>query len=229
MKTEQKSKILLVDDDKDILDLLQYNLEREGYIVRSEINSLNSINTALEFEPDLIILDVMMPEINGIEICKKLRSDEHFQNTYIFFLTAKSEKHFELEAFEMGGDDYIPKMTGLRALTHKVGAVLKKRLVIRKSVNEINIGGLKIDRLTSQATYKDRSVLLSEYEFELLYFFAQNPKKVIAHESILNNIWGSEIYLLAKSIDTYINSIRKKLGVGLIAEVKEGKYKLEVA
>lgn len=229
MNRGQKQKILLVDDDKDILDLLQYNLEREGYNVRSERNSIDSYKTALEFQPDLIILDVMMPEINGIEVCKRLRSDEHFKNTYIFFLTAKSEKHFQLEALEMGGDDYIPKMTGLRALTYKVSAVLKKRLVIRKSVNEITIGALKINRLTNKVTYHDKSVLLSQNEFELLYFFAQNPRKVITQDSILHNIWGSDIYVLAKSVDTYINSIRKKLGAGLIAEVKEGKYKLEVA
>ncbi|MEL7002512.1 MAG: response regulator transcription factor [Bacteroidota bacterium] len=229
MKTENKQKILLVDDDKDILDLLQYNLEREGYIVKSEINSVTSFNTALEFQPDLIILDIMMSEINGIELCKKLREDEHFKHTYIFFLTAKSEKHFQLEALQMGGDDYIPKMTGLRALTYKVSAVLKKSLVIRKSINEIKIGNLLINRSTNKVTYNDKSVLLSQYEFELLYFFAQNPRKVISQDNILNNIWGSDIYVLAKSVDTYINSIRKKLGAGLIAEVKEGKYKLEVA
>lgn len=229
MKSEQKHKILLVDDDKDILDLLQYNLEREGYNVRSEINSTECIKSATEFQPDLIILDVMMPEVSGIELCRELRSNDNFKNTYIFFLTAKSEKHFQLEALEMGGDDYIPKMTGLRALTYKVASVLKKRLIIRKSINEIEIGDLKIDRLTSKVIYKDKSVLLSPYEFELLYFLAQNPKKVITQDNILHNIWGSDIYVLAKSVDIYINNIRKKLGSGLISEVKEGKYKLEVA
>ncbi|MEM9859724.1 MAG: response regulator transcription factor [Bacteroidota bacterium] len=222
----KKYKILIVDDDKDILDLLQYNLEREGYEVRSETKSTRSIETALEFVPNLIILDIMMPYINGIEVCKQLRALEHFKNTYIFFLTAKSDKHLQIEALNTGGDDYIEKITGLRALSHKVGTVLKKNLVIRKSMSEIKVGELLLDRNRNTASIKGRSVELSQHEFELLYFLAQNPRKAITTDSLLHNIWGSDVYLFAKSIDSYIQNIKQKLGINLISKVTEGKYRL---
>ncbi len=222
----KKYKILIVDDDKDILDLLQYNLEREGYEVRSETKSTRSIETALEFVPNLIILDIMMPYINGIDVCKQLRALEHFKNTYIFFLTAKSDKHLQIEALNTGGDDYIEKITGLRALSYKVGTVLKKNLVIRKSMSEIKVGELLLDRNRNTASIKGRSVELSEHEFELLYFLAQNPRKAITTDSLLHNIWCSDGYLFAKSIDSYIQNIKQKLGINLISKVTEGKYRL---
>lgn len=222
-----KHKILLVDDDKDILDLLKYNLEREGYEVEAEKNSLHAIEKARAFHPDLIILDIMMPKINGLEVCSQLRGLDDFKSTYIFFLTAKSEKYLQHEALAKGGDDYIEKITGLRALTHKVGTVLKKNLVIRKGVKHIELGDLHIDRDTQTVFYKNKKVVLPRHEFELLYFMAQNPKKAITHDSLLHNIWGSEVYLLAKSIDSYVNNIRQKIGVSLIAKTKGDRYKLE--
>lgn len=220
-------KILIVDDDTDILDLLKYNLEREGYEVCAEKSSQKALETARKFNPDLIILDIMMPKLNGIELCAQLRGIEDFKSTYIFFLTAKSEKYLQYEAFENGGDDYIEKITGLRALTHKVASVLKKKLVIRKGVKEISLGDLRVDRTKQTVFYKDKRVVLSQHEFELLYFLAQNPKKSITHESILHNIWGSEVYLFTKSIDTYINNIRLKVGASLISKLKGDKYRLD--
>ncbi|MEM6524150.1 MAG: response regulator transcription factor [Bacteroidota bacterium] len=225
----KKYKILVVDDDKDILDLLQYNLEREGYEVRSETRSTRSVETALEFAPNLIILDIMMPYVNGIEVCRQLRSIEHFKSTYIFFLTAKSDKHLQIEALNTGGDDYIEKITGLRALSYKVGTVLKKNLVIRKSISEIKVGELLLDRNHNTARVKDRSVELSQHEFELLYFLAQNPRKSITRDSLLHNIWGSDVYLFAKSIDTYVQNITQKLGINLISKVKEDQYRLKAS
>ena len=224
--SNKKYKILIVDDDKDILDLLQYNLEREGYEVRSETKSTRSIETAIEFAPNLIILDIMMPYISGIEICKQLRSIESFKSTYIFFLTAKSDKHLQIEAQNTGGDDYIEKITGLRALSYKVATVLKKNLVIRKSVSEIRIGDLVLDRNENIVWIKNKRVELSQHEFELLYFLAQNPKKAITTDSLLHNIWGSEVYLFAKSVDTYVQNIRQKLGRGLISKVRDDRYRL---
>lgn len=222
-----KYKILIIDDDRDILDLLEYNLVKEGYEVLSVIKSAESLEVANNFHPDLIILDIMMPKINGIEVCRQLRGNPNFNDTYIFFLTAKSDKQLQLEALETGGDDFIQKITGLRALTHKIRTVLKKKLVIRKCIKEIHLGDLKINRLKRSVAYKGKEIVLSESEFEIIYFFAQNPKKIISKDSLLNNIWGSDVYLLAKTLDTYLNNVSDKLGMELIKQVREGKYKLE--
>lgn len=218
-------KILIVDDDKDILDLLKYNLEKDGYEVVVERKSVNSLQTADHFQPDLIILDVMMPKVNGIELCRQLRSLPKFQETYIFFLSAKSDRDIQTLALDTGGDDYIEKITGLRALTHKVGTVLKKELIIRKGIGRISIGGITVDRKTRSAIIGRKVIPLSKYEFELLYFFAQNPRKTITNDNLLHNIWGSDIYLLARSVENYINNLIQKLGTGVISKVGDGQYR----
>jgi len=228
MNAERKHKILIIDDDTDILELLKYNLVKEGYDVYTEKRAEKSLNRADKLKPDLIILDIMMPEINGLEICSMLRRKEYFREIFIFFLTAKSEKYLQLEAFRRGGDDYIEKITGLRALTHKVESVLKQDLVIRKWVPEITLKSMRIDRVKSAVIYNSRLIPLSTYEFELLYMFAQNPGKVITRESLLNNIWGSDIYMLPKSVDTYINNICSKLNTSVIARVRENDYRLNI-
>ena len=222
-----KHKILLVDDDHDILELLQYNLEKEGYEVRAVSKSTESLSAAQDFHPDLIILDIMMPKINGIEVCRQLRENPEFKNTYIFFLTALSDRELQTQALDTGGDDFIQKITGLRALTHKIGTVLKKKLVIRKWVKQIQLGDLVIDRENRLVNYKGKDISLSEAEFEIIYFFAQNPKKIISKDNLVNNIWGSDVYLLAKTLDTYLKNVTDKLGTELIAQVREGKYRLE--
>lgn len=222
----KRHKILIVDDDKDILELLKYNLEREGYDVFVENDSLKTLRRAKSVTPDLIILDIMMPELNGLEVCDQLRKVPDFMETYIFFLTAKSQKYLQLQAFEMGGDDYIEKITGLRALSHKVNSVLTKDLIIRKSVREIHINALYLDRVRQLASFKGREIPLSKYEFELLFFFAQNPRKEISRDNLLHNIWGSDVYLFAKSVDSYIQNICSKLGASLISKVREDKYRL---
>lgn len=223
-----KYKILIIDDDKDILELLGYNLKRLGYEVMMETNSQSAVQVAKAFKPDLIILDIMMPYVNGIEVCQRLRSLEDFRRTYIFFLTAVSDQKLQTRALNMGGDDYIEKKTGLRALSYKIGAVLRRQLTIRKSIKQIAIGDFVINRETSTARYKGKDVQLPRNEFELLYFFAQNPHKVINQDSLLHNIWGSDIYLLAKSVDTYVDRICNKIGGGLIARVDDQRYRFEV-
>ncbi|UII24218.1 response regulator transcription factor [Fulvivirga ligni] len=228
MKNAHPNKVLLVDDDKDILDLLRYNLQKEGYTVEVERKSTKSVETATKFHPDLIVLDIMMPKVNGIEICRQLRELPDFKNTYIFFLTAKSDKMLQTQALDTGGDDYIEKITGLRALTHKISTVLKNNLIIRKSIKEIKFENLRIDRATNTVYHRNKVVELPRDEFELLYFFAQNPQKAISSDSLLNNIWGSDIYIFSKSVDTYIASIAKKLGKKLISKVNDNEYRFEV-
>ncbi len=227
-KTKPRHKILIVDDDFDILELLKYNFEREGYDVYVEEEGAKSVETAGKCHPDLIILDIMMPGLNGLEVCERLRKLKDFEKTYIFFLTAKSQKFLQAQAFDMGGDDYIEKITGLRALTHKVRSVLKKDLVIRKGIKEIKLKSMVIDRENRLVHYKGKQIELSNYEFELLYFFAQNPKKIIKHDSLLHNIWGSDIYLIAKSVDTYVNSICSKVGATVINKERGDSYKLNL-
>lgn len=227
MGEKKPFKVLLVDDDWDILELLEYNLEKEGFKVKSVEDSYQAVDVAREFEPDLIILDIMMPHPNGIEICRELRSIKRFENTYIFFLTAKSETYYQQAALDTGGDDFIEKVVGLRALTYKIKTVLRRRFVIRKSVPELRIGGININRRSGSVTIGKHEITLSKPEFELLFFFAQNPRKIISHENLLCNIWGSEIYLFDKSIEVYIQNLKKKLGLDLIRRTPDNRYRLD--
>jgi len=228
MGDKKHLRVLVVDDDKDILDLLEYNLEKEGFKVKILDDSFHAVDIARDFNPHLIILDIMMPHPNGIEICRSLRSIKQFEDTYIFFLTAKSENYYHEAALDTGGDDYIEKVVGLRALTYKVSTVLKKRFVIRKSIAELTIGNLRINRKSNSVSVGNHEVRLSKPEFELLFFFAQNPRKAISEESLLHNIWGSEIYLFDTSIGVYIQNLRKKLGINLIHETADHKYRLNL-
>ena len=228
MGEKKPFRVLLVDDDVDILELLEYNLEKEGYKVKSLADSNSAISVAKKFLPDLIILDIMMPHPNGIEICKELRRMDQFANTYIFFLTAKSESYYQQAALDTGGDDYIEKIVGLRALTYKVTTVLKRRFVIRKSIPELRIGNITLNRKTNSVRVHQHDVKLSKSEFELLFFFAQNPGKIISQENLLCNIWGSEIYLFDTSIDVYIQNLKAKLGIDLIQCFVGNRYKLTV-
>jgi len=227
MGDKKHFRVLVVDDDKDILELLEYNLVREGYTVKTIDESQDAVAVAKSFSPDLIILDIMMPHPNGIEICRELRSMKRFEDTYIFFLTAKSENYYHEAALDTGGDDYIEKVIGLRALTYKVTTVLKRKFVIRKSIAELKVGNLKIHRKSNSVHIGDDEITLSKPEFELLFFFAQNPSKVISHENLLQNIWGSEIYLFDTSIDVYIQNLKKKLGINLIQRTGDNHYRFD--
>lgn len=225
---EKKYRVMVVDDDYDILDLLEYNLEKEGYKVKTLDDSHQALSLAKKFSPDLIILDIMMPHPNGIELCREFRSMKQFQDTYIFFLTAKSESYFQQAALDTGGDDYIEKVIGLRALTYKIGSVLKRKLIIRKSMRELQIGNLVVKRKSNSVKIGDQEVSLSQPEFELLFFFAQNPKKEITLENLLNNLWGSEIYMFDASIEVYMQSLMKKIGLNLIHRIDEDHYRFDV-
>lgn len=228
MTNKKPFRVLVVDDDRDILDLLDYNLEKEGFKVKTLEDSYKAITTAIDFHPNLIILDIMMPHPNGIEICRELRSMESFADTYIFFLTAKSESYYQQAALDTGGDDFIEKVIGLRALTYKINCVLKKRFVIRKSISELTIGRLKIFRKSSSVKVDDHEIRLSKPEFELLFFFAQNPKKTISPDNLLHNIWGSEIYLFDTSVEVYIKNLEKKLGWNMFQRTPDNRYQFKI-
>lgn len=218
-------RILVVDDDCDILDLLKYNLEKEGFKIKTLSNSSKTIRVASEFFPDLIILDMMMPHPNGIELCRQLRSTSQFRNTYIFFLTVCSESYYQKAAFDTGGDDYIEKMIGLRALTHKVSAVLKNKFVIRKGVSELSVGSLRINQPLHSVYFQNQQILLNKAELELLFFFAQNAGKTVSLENIVRIIWGSEVFLLDSSVEVCIENIHKKIGLKVIQRLAGNTFK----
>lgn len=227
MKGRDKARILVVDDDRDILELLAYNLEKEGFRVKSVDDSTKAIDIAKDFEPDLIILDIMMPHINGIELCKQFRQMPAFADTYIFFLTAKSEFYYQEAALDTGGDDFIEKIVGLRALTNKVITVLRQKMVIRKREKEINAGKLQLNRKSGVVKIGRHEVRLSRPEADLLFFMVQNQRKVITAENLLANIWGSDVYSAAKSVDVYMENLVRKLGDNWIIPLGHGRYKLK--
>jgi two-component system, OmpR family, alkaline phosphatase synthesis response regulator PhoP len=214
---EQRYKILVIDDDEDILYLLKYNFEKEGFVVKTISNSNKALKIAREFLPDLIILDIMMPTVNGLTICSQLRSNVIFQDTYIFFLTACSASRFETTAFRIGGDDYIEKMMGLRSLINKVNCVIKRKLTIRKSVARIEVGDLKISRLKKSVTFKNQRIDLNAAEFELLYFLAQNPNKDITTREISFVVPYSGASPDEASVRLQLQNLRTKLSPELFS------------
>lgn len=223
---DRRKRILLVDDDQDVLELLEYNLSTNGYKVRCLVDSTQVVEEACEFSPDLVVLDIMMPQANGIEVCRLLRSVKRFQNVPVFFLTAKTESSLVQVALESGGDDLIHKMMGLRSLITKINSVLKEGWVIRKRMDTLTLGGMVLDRKTSSVQVGKRNVQLSINEFELLFLLAQNPTKTITSQSIKNHIWGSDIFHVASPIDDLTERISKKLGIKWITETEENRYRL---
>lgn len=228
MSVKKSMRILVVDDDEDIIELLKYNLEKQNFIVKTLLNSNKAVIAACNFNPDLIILDIMMPHPNGIEICRTLRNMKRFESTYIFFLTAKSENYYKQAVLNTGGDDFIEKVIGLRALTYKINSVLKNKFTIRKSVPEITIGALTINRRSGTVCVNQNHISLSRQEFELIFFFAQNPDKNISAADLINNLWGSELYLSDSSIDIFIRNLKIKMGMDIIQGFSGNHYRLSI-
>jgi two-component system alkaline phosphatase synthesis response regulator PhoP len=223
--TQARYKILVVDDDPDIVELLQYNLTREGYEVAQAENGKKAIEVAQTFRPDVILMDVMMPVLDGIAACRQIREENDFRNTHIIFLTARSEEFSEVAAFDAGADDFITKPIKPRALLSRLAAYTRREAQQEEQDKIIEIGGLKIDR-TSFAVYKgDQKITLPKKEFELLAFLAATPNKVFTREELLNNIWGSDVYVIARTVDVHIRKVREKIGEDNIRTIKGVGYK----
>lgn len=218
---EDKPRVLVVDDDEDILDLLKYNLEKEGFKVKTVERSTKAVRVAWEFCPDLIILDIMMPHPNGIELCREFRNNRRFDSTYIFFLTAKSESYYQQAAFNTGGDDYIEKMMGLRTLTFKITSVLKKRFVIRKRIDDLKVGFMTLHRATTSVTIDNADIFLSQPEFDMLYFFAQNSGRLVSYNSLIQLLWGAEMNVSGTALEQYVDSVNQKAGRQLIQKLHD--------
>lgn len=218
-------KILVVDDDSDIVELLKYNLSSEGYKVKSASNGIRAVSLAKEFIPDLTILDIMMPNMDGVETCRQIRSIPELADKFIIFLTARSEEYSEIAAFEIGADDYITKPIKPRALISRINALFRREVKKDSGSSKISIGNLEIDRVSYTVKLDNKKIILPKKEFELLFFLAQNPNQVFGRDDLLKNIWGSDVYVLARTVDVHIRKVREKIGDGFIITIKGVGYK----
>lgn len=223
-------KILIVDDEPDILELVEYNLKKEGYQVFTASNGQEGIALAKKVHPDLIVLDIMMPKMDGIEACRLMRAIPEFKNTFMVFLTARSEEYSEIAGFNVGADDYIAKPIKPRALVSRINAILRRNSSSEEiSENKIEIGDLVIDREAYLVFQAGEKVVLAKKEFELLYLLASKPGKVYTRESILKNIWEDSVVVTNRTIDVHIRKVREKLGENYVSTVKGVGYKFELS
>ncbi len=220
-------KILIVDDEQDIVELLKYNLEKEGYKCYTASNGEEGVAKARAKKPDLILLDIMMPKVDGIEACRQIRADDSLSDVFIAFLTARAEEYSEIAGFDVGADDYITKPIKPRVLISRIKALLsRKKEDVKKE--SIEIGDLLIDRNTFDVTLRGMRMTLPKKEFELLYLLASKPDKVFTREAILNKVWGLDVSVVDRTIDVHIRKIREKIGNNSIQTVKGVGYKFVV-
>jgi len=224
--TNSVKKILIADDEPDILEIIQYNLQNEGYEVITAKNGNEAIDQAKRSNPDLIILDIMMPGKNGIEVCNTLRLQPAFNDTLIIFLTALSDEGTEVKGLETGADDFITKPVSPKVLVSKVNALFRR--VNKEETGILQIGDLIIDREKYIVTYQGNDIILARKEFELLALLAGKPGKVFLRNEILNQVWGTEVIVGDRTIDVHIRKIRQKLNLDCITTVKGVGYKFDL-
>lgn len=228
--TTKAHKVMVVDDEPDILELLTYNLEKEGYEVKTATNGKKAVALAQSFQPELILMDIMMPVMDGVEACRQIREMPDMRNTFIIFLTARSEEYSEVAAFDNGADDYLTKPIKPRALMSRINAIFRRES--QKNASEentlIEVGDLSIDRASYTLHKGGKPIALPKKEFELLFFLASNPDKVYNRDELLQNIWGNDVYVLARTVDVHIRRIREKIGEHYIKTIKGVGYKFEI-
>jgi len=220
------AKILIADDEPDIVEIIHYNLSEEGYEVICAKNGIEAIELAKKELPSMIILDVMMPGKNGLEVCKILRLQPQFKDVVIIFLSALSDENTEIKGLETGADDYITKPVSPKVLISKVNALFRR--VTKETENILQLGDLCINREKYNVTYKQRPVILARKEFELLSLLASRPGKVFLRNEILDKVWGTEVIVGDRTIDVHVRKIRQKIGVDCISTVKGVGYKFEL-
>jgi two-component system alkaline phosphatase synthesis response regulator PhoP len=218
-------KILAVDDEESILELLKYNLEKAGYEVRTALNGETAVELARRFRPNLVLLDIMMPKMDGVEACRQLRTIPELDGMFIVFLTARSEEYSEVAAFEVGADDYITKPIKPRALLSRIAAISRRGAKSNSQPNQIKVGDLLIDRTSYTITLKEKEIDLPKKEFELLYYLALHPNQVFSRDDLLHHVWGADVYVLARTVDVHIRKVREKIGDDYISTVKGVGYK----
>ena len=219
-------KILCVDDEPDILEILKYNLSNEGYDIYLANDGLSAIKKAKEIIPNLIIMDVMMPKMDGIQACENLRANEKFNDTIIMFLTARGEDFSHVAAYEAGADDYVTKPVKPKILISKVKGLLRRfKKVNDNDINIIELKDIIIDKEKYKVYMSGNTLNLPRKEFELLYLLASKPDKVFKREKIMENVWGGEVVVGDRTIDVHIRKLREKLGDKYIKTIKGVGYK----
>ncbi|MBK8087301.1 MAG: response regulator transcription factor [Chitinophagaceae bacterium] len=222
----QRKKILIADDEPDILEILEYNLTAEGYTVFKAKDGDEALIQAKQQQPDLIILDVMMPRKTGMEVCQILRSQPSFSNTLIIMLTALSDETSHVKGLEMGADDYVNKPISPKVLISRVNALFRR--TFRGDETVIKLGDLQIDKEQFIVRYKGDDIILAKKEFELLALLASKPGRVFLRHEILSQVWGADVIVGDRTIDVHIRKIRQKLNIDCITTVKGVGYKFEM-
>jgi len=220
-------KILIADDEPDILEIISYNLKMEGYDVVTAKDGEDALQKAKLTKPDLIILDVMMPNKNGMEVCKILRTQPAFHETLIIFLTALNDELSHVRGLEYGADDYISKPVSPKVLVTKVNSLFR-RISKTDDSQVLELGDLVIDPGQFLVIYQGQNISLAKKEFELLYLLASKPGRVFLRNEILNQIWGADVIVGDRTIDVHIRKIRQKLGIDCVTTVKGVGYKFEL-
>ena len=224
---DNKPEILIADDEPDIVEILQYNLEKQGYLVHTAFNGREAIDKAKEFHPQLIILDVMMPYKSGIEVCNYLRAQPDFKDTLILLLTALNDESTHIQGLDSGADDYVSKPISPKVLVSRVNALLR-RVARPEDEKTITVGNLVIDPEKFNVLKDGNEVILAKKEFELLYLLASKPGRVFLRNEILSQVWGTDVIVGDRTIDVHIRKIRQKLDMDCITTVKGVGYKFEL-
>jgi len=226
---EGKAKrILIADDEPDILEIISYNLLKEGYEIYTAKDGNEALERAKQLNPDLIILDIMMPKKTGIEVCGILRTQPMFQQTLIIFLTALSDEASQIKGLESGADDYVNKPISPKVLTSRVNALFRRMNTQPTENNSLSIGNINIDPVKFMVTIDGNDVILAKKEFELLYLLASRPGRVFLRNEILSQVWGNDVIVGDRTIDVHIRKIRQKMGIDCITTVKGVGYKFDI-
>jgi two-component system alkaline phosphatase synthesis response regulator PhoP len=225
---KRNTKILLVDDEPDVLEIVGYNLAQEGYTIITAVNGKDAIEKAKKEIPSLIIMDVMMPEMDGMEACEHIRRIPELNNVIITFLTARSEDYSQVAGFDAGADDYINKPIKPKLLVSKVKALLRRLKEQDQSNETLNVGGIEINREEYKIVKDTFEIALPRKEFELFYLLASKPGKVFKREEILDKVWGNDVVVGGRTIDVHIRKLREKIGDDLFKTIKGVGYKFEV-
>ena len=224
---DEPIKILVVDDDLDIIEILKYNLSNSGYFVKSASNGIKAIKRAKKFLPDIILMDVMMPEMSGIEACSEIRKINQLSNTIIIFLSARSEDYTQISAYDAGADDYISKPVKPKILLKKISNIAKKIKLEKTNPKILDLGSLKINREEYIVIKNKNEILLPRKEFELLFLLGSKPEKVFTREEIMTKVWGTLVIVGDRTIDVHIRKLREKIGEKYIKTIKGVGYKFE--
>ncbi len=221
-------KILVVDDEPDIVEFITYNLKNKGYLVASARDGVEAIRKAKDFKPNLILLDMMMPNKDGIETIKELRTLPEFDDTAIIFLTALSDEKYEIEGLKIGADDFIAKPIKPELLATRIGSALRRFRKEEDQDQKQTFGDLEINKTKFSVTYKGDDIVLAKKEFELLSLLASKPGRVFLRNEILQRVWGTDVIVGDRTIDVHIRKIRQKVGIDLITTVKGVGYKFDM-